>query len=141
MPMQPEVMTRLRDVLKRRKIKVTWAAERLGMPYRRLQNYLYGQSDMPVDVLFGLADLAGVSVDCLRKDKHVLDSSALRSALVEVLGDAMPHCEIEDATFKVRLRPAGAALDVRSAGLLTFLIADRYDLALEALLAEPIDAA
>jgi hypothetical protein len=141
MPLQPEVMTRLRDVLKRRKIKVTWAAERLGMPYRRLQNYLYGQSDMPVDVLFGLADLAGVSVDYLRKDKHVLDNSALQSALVRVLGATMPLVEMTSGGLTVRPCPHGTTVDTRSTGLLAFMIADRYDLALEASLLEPVATA
>jgi transcriptional regulator with XRE-family HTH domain len=59
------VKTRLRQFLEAEGMKITEAAEKSGIPYRSMQNYLSGERDPGVEALTAMNTRLGVSVDWL----------------------------------------------------------------------------
>ncbi len=128
----------LRDVMRLRRVQVKDAAGRLGISYRRLQNYLYGQSDMPLGVFFALADMLGVSVDWLRA-KPPFEFGHFQQALTDVFGDKLPVASINENGLALSERPPGQAADRASAATLALFIRDAYNTHLNRALRVPLD--
>jgi len=59
------VKTRLRQFLEIESLKITVAAEKSGIPYRSMQNYLSGEREPGVDALTAMNTQLGISVDWL----------------------------------------------------------------------------
>lgn len=59
------VKLRLREFLDSEGMKITTAAERSGIPYRSMQNYLSGEREPGVEALTAMNTRLGVSVDWL----------------------------------------------------------------------------
>ncbi len=59
------VNIRLRQFLDAEGLKITQAAEKSGIPYRSLQNYLSGERDPSVEALTAINTRLGVSIDWL----------------------------------------------------------------------------
>jgi transcriptional regulator with XRE-family HTH domain len=67
------VKIRLRQFIDTEGMKIVEAAERSGIPYRSMQNYLSGDRDPGVDALTAMNTRLGVSVDWLltgEGDRH-----------------------------------------------------------------------
>jgi transcriptional regulator with XRE-family HTH domain len=59
------VKNRLREFLSDEGLKITEAAEKSGIPYRSMQNYLSGERDPSVEALTAMNTRLGISVDWL----------------------------------------------------------------------------
>lgn len=62
---QMSVKLRLREFLDAEGLKITSAAEKSGIPYRSMQNYLSGERKPDVEALTAMNTRLGVSVDWL----------------------------------------------------------------------------
>lgn len=80
MSLPEETRLRFRDVFAARGLTVRDVSERTGLPYRSLQNYLSGRSDMPSATLLRIADLCSVSTDYLLKGFTYIDAEQLTIA-------------------------------------------------------------
>jgi transcriptional regulator with XRE-family HTH domain len=134
-----ETLSNIRQLIKSRRVPVKYLANKLNIPYRRLQNYIYGQSEMPVSILFAIADTLGVSVDYLRFEKPSIEHHILQQALFKIFGQQLPICDTDGMHWELRPRPQAVEADFRSAGLLAFMIRAEYEMALAQAVSRPLE--
>ncbi|BBF92914.1 helix-turn-helix domain-containing protein [Blastochloris tepida] len=138
----PDVVDTLRRVMEIRKVKMTALAERVGIPYRSLQNYLYKKSPLPLDVFMKICSSLDITPEWVFSGRFHVDTHALRDALREVFGDLLEGFWFDD-NVELKFNPLHKASDMaegpRTVGTLAVLLAGAYDVAREARALRPED--
>lgn len=128
------VVDTLREVIDRRKLKITNVAEEAGIPYRTLQNYLAKTSRMPLAAYFDVCRAVGVPPDYPVARRFKIDHHALQQALIDILGPTLNSIDVSE-DFRLGLRSSDGPDENhirRVAGFLSAMINSRYDLIREA---------
>lgn len=130
-----DVIDNLREALKNRGMKLTDLSAQLSIPYRSLQNYFSKRSDMPLNVYIRICAAAHIPPQYpIFGLRFKLDLQALKSALVEVLGERLPAWTIEaDGMHQAPPpdRPRDYASLRRDASTTAVIIESRYEMELE----------
>lgn len=136
-----ETISALREVLKRRSIKLTTLAEKIDVPYRSLQNY-FSKTDMPLWVYESICRYSGVDPSYpIKNGRSLINRAALAEALIEVFGDALPSLSFEAESSGVVVSPANDRSKVdlrRDASAFAVLLSSHYDLKIERELDGPL---
>jgi hypothetical protein len=125
----------LRSLVEQRRLKMTDVAAEIGVPYRSLQNYLYGTTRMPLEVYIELCAHVGVTADYPFEGRFKLDHHTLQKAIADVFGDSISGIDVSrDSVLSVGPSQRSLPKDhvQRVAGFLAALIAGRYDVLREA---------
>ncbi len=127
------VVAVLREVIERRKVKLTSLAEQTGLPYRSLQNYMRQTSRMPLAAYLDICKALGVPAEYPVERRFKLDHHALQQAIIDSAGPLLNAIELDqDSKLSVRTPRAHDDAHVRRvAGFLAAIIAGRYDLVRE----------
>lgn len=106
----------LRDVIKAKKVSLRTISERLGVPYRSVQNYVGGETRMPADFLLNVCSFIGIEPEYLVYGDFYLRENDLYDALAksleranlieptQILRHARALSEDEQAAYEERLR-------------------------------------
>lgn len=85
-----EVVRTLREAMAKRSVKLTDLARLTDVPYRSLQNYFSGKTEMPVSVYLKICENLGLDPLYVKNESFVLEYYSLRNALVDTLGNLLP---------------------------------------------------
>ena len=128
------IIDALRDVMDRRRLKLTDVARDIGIPYRSLQNYMSKRSTMPLDVYIKLCARIGITPDYPVAERFKLDTYAVRTAFERVFGNTFFNyvSVSDDLTVKLDTSRQHNAESARNAAhVVTALFAGAYDLSRE----------
>jgi len=143
-----DTVDHLRSALKRRSVKLTVLAERLGIPYRSLQNY-FKRREMPLSIYERICATCGIPrsypMDGCRMK---LDHLALSESLLHILWSELPSFEFrtingEEGLFKITPSEKNRSSNDlrRDASILATEVASTYDQEIELELGKPLDDA
>lgn len=137
---EAKYITELRRIIDRRKVKITYLAKRVGIPYRTLQNYLSGRHRIPLQAYIDICYKLGITAEYPLVGKFKLDHHALQKAILMALGPVLPYIELNKSSeMSVRKEPIKDDTDaIRIAGFLAAMIAGHYDLRREVELGTPV---
>jgi hypothetical protein len=120
----------LREVLRRRAVRLTCLAEALQIPYRSLQNY-FSKNAMPLWVYEEICSRSGIDPAYpIKRGKVIIDRRRLAEALIDVLGDNLPALEADNIAPEAADKRSSADIR-RDAQVLATLLCGRYELILE----------
>ena len=71
-------MNRIKEVLEEKGIKQTWLAEQLGKSYNMVNGYVQNRNQPRLEVLFEIAEILGVKIIDLLKNKNDKHSTKSR---------------------------------------------------------------
>ena len=138
-----DVVDNLRVALKNRAVKLTVLAEKLGIPYRSLQNYFSKRSDMPLGVYIRICQYAAIPPQYpIHGLRFTIAWHPLQNALINILGDNLPGFSIDEKGMYLEPPPSerrDAATLRRDAMNLVALLESEYDQALERDVCRPLD--
>lgn len=137
---ETDIVDVLRDLIERRKIKLTRLARDTGIPYRSLQNYLSKKSPLPLTAYLKICSRIGITPDYPISDRFRIEKYPLQQAIIDVMGPLLDAVEL-DADSRLSIRPSAGEHDPqhvrRVAGFLAVMIDGRYDLLRELELSKP----
>lgn len=128
------IIDAVRDVMDRRRLKLTDIARDIGIPYRSLQNYMSKRSMIPLDVYIKLCARIGITPDYPVAEKFKLDTYAVREAFERVFGSTFFNFISVSDDLTVELdttREHDAASARNAAHVVAALFAGAYDLSRE----------
>lgn len=130
---EAEIVGVIRQILRKKRIKLRALAAELDIPYGTLQNYVYGRSRMPLSIYLEICLRAGVPADYPIHQRIKLNHHALQHALMDVLRPVLPMIAFSDELV-MQVVPDQAAdqrRTRRNAGILSTLIEGEYDTLVE----------
>ncbi|MEH3147255.1 MAG: helix-turn-helix transcriptional regulator [Methylobacterium frigidaeris] len=85
-----EVIGTLKEVMAKRSVKLTDLSKLTDIPYRSLQNYFSGKTQMPVTVYLRVCAVLGLDPMYAKNESFKLEYYSLRRALIRALGELLP---------------------------------------------------
>ena len=99
-----ELLEGLRSAMKSRKVSVRALSERLGVPYRTLQNYLTGQTRLPAATFLSACNALGLDQHFVMTNSFELSGSDMYDAVLTVLNDVLPLIDAPSVEADVKPR-------------------------------------
>ena len=129
----PTIAENLREMMRQKKLKITDVAERSGIPYRTLQNYLYGRTEFPITAYVAVCKAASIPFEMPIQGRVKLEEGPLAIALKRTLGAMLPRITTDGQELIVHSPPNNDAnSQFLTASVLAKLITAHYQNAVEA---------
>ena len=137
-----EVIATLREAMDKRSVNLTDLAKLSGVPYRSLQNYFSGKTEMTASTFLHLCAHLGLDPNSVGNQKFKIEHAVLRRALINIVGDGLPSAQFTDDKSISLVQHKGdkrsEAQLFRDATVTTNFIEWAYDQDLERSLLDPL---
>ena len=103
-----ELANDLRNIMKKYKRSARSLSQKIGLPYRSMQNYMSGETRIPAVVLIEILEYLGSDIQEMRQGNRLLRHGDIYDAVFRVFGDYLLNIDLKEIGKKTLIEDFGS---------------------------------